>query len=415
MVGALVGAGHEMVAEGESADVVVINTCGFITSAKQESIDAIFEAVRLKSGGCRSVIVAGCLAQRYADELRVEMPEVDAFVGVGRNAELPRIVEETLRGKNLVDCREPKASWGENVQRVRSTPPWTAYLRVADGCDNRCSYCAIPDIRGSFSSRPPDLVIDEAQRMAAEGVLEVNLVAQDVTRYGEDIPGWSLERLAGEIAKIESLRWIRLMYCYPTRITQGLIDLVAREPKIVKYLDIPFQHGEDRVLAAMNRRGSSAEYIELVRRIKAACPEIALRTSIIVGFPGETDEEFEALLGFVREVDFDRVGAFKYSREDGTPAADLKPLVSKKTANARYKRLMELAQEISLRKNARMVGREIEVLVEGEGFGRSYRDAPEIDGIVKLIGDAEPGEMVRAEVVDSDVYDITARVLGARG
>lgn len=409
MLGALAEAGYELTAEPEQADVIVVNTCGFIESAKQESIDAILDAVRLKSGKCRSVVVAGCLTERYAQELEEEIPEADAFIGVGRNADLPLIVKRVLEGERVVDCSKPDAIWLRSGERIRSTPPWTAYLKIAEGCDNRCSYCAIPDIRGPFHSRPPELVLTEAERMAREGVLEVNLIAQDITRYGDDIDGWSLERMAREIAGIAGIRWIRLLYCYPTRITDGLIELVSSEPKIRKYMDIPLQHGDDRILAAMNRRGSRREYLDVIRRIREASPEITLRTSFIVGFPGEGDEEFENLISFVEEIDFDRVGAFKYSAEDGTPAASMSGQVDPKVADKRHDRLMKLAGRISAEHNKKMLGKVIDVLVESPDAGRCYRDAPEIDGIVRLTGgSAQPGEIVHAKVVESDEYDLTA-------
>lgn len=406
-------AGYELEAEPEQADVVVVNTCGFIDSAKEESIEAILRAVRLKAGGrARSVVVAGCLSQRYSAELEREIPEVDAFVGVGRAAELPNAIERALAGSRVIDSRPPGMSWPQNGGRIRSTPPWMAYLKVADGCDNRCSYCAIPDIRGGFRSRPPELVLAEAERMAAEGVLEVNLVGQDITRYGEDIDGWSLARLVRELAKIDGLRWIRLLYCYPTRITDELIELVAAEHKVCKYLDIPFQHGDDRMLAAMNRRGSRREYLELVRKIRDACPDAALRTSLIVGIPGEGRREFENLLSFIKEIEFDRIGAFKYSAEDGTPAAEMPDQVAQRTAGHRYDRLMQLAQKISTERNRRMLGRELDVLVESPSSGRSYREAPEVDGTVALVGGAaRPGEMVRAKVVQAVVYDLVAELV----
>lgn len=411
MLGALRAAGYEIEPNPARADVVVVNTCGFIKSAKEESIGAVLEAVRLKSeGGCKSVVVAGCLSQRYGKDLGKEIPEVDALVGVGRNAELPDVVRESLAGNRLVDYRPPGQSWTENGQRVRSTPPWTAYLKVADGCDNRCSYCAIPDIRGTFRSRPPELVLEEAERMASEGVLEVNLIGQDITRYGEDIGGWSLERLTREVARVDGLRWVRLLYCYPTRITDGLIELVATEPKVCKYMDIPLQHGDDRMLKLMNRHGSRKEYIDVIDRLRDACPDVALRTSLIVGFPGEGEEEFESLISFVEEINFDRIGAFKYSREDGTPAASMSNRASAAVAERRYDRLMKLAQRISTEHNRRMLGREIDVLVESSESGRSYRDAPEIDGVVNLVDKARPGEMVRATVIAAGEYDLTASV-----
>ncbi|MEN6522056.1 MAG: 30S ribosomal protein S12 methylthiotransferase RimO [Armatimonadota bacterium] len=408
MLGALSRAGYELTAEPEEADAVIVNTCGFIESAKQESIDAILGAVQLKSGKCKAVVVAGCLAERYAEELAKEIPEADAFVGVGRNADLPSIVKRALQGEKVVDCSKPDSIWLKSGERVRSTPPWTAYLKIAEGCDNRCSYCAIPDIRGPFHSRPPELILAEAERMASEGVLEVNLIAQDITRYGDDIDGWSLERLAREIAGIDAVRWIRLLYCYPTRITDGLIGLVASEPKICKYMDIPLQHGDDRVLRAMNRRGSRKEYLDVIRRVREASPEIALRTSFIVGFPGEGDEEFDNLISFVEEIDFDRIGAFEYSQEDGTPAASMPNQVKPSVAAKRLDRLMRLAGRISAEHNKNLLGKEIDVLVESPDAGRCYRDAPEIDGIVRFAGGhAQPGEIVRTRVVKSDEYDLT--------
>lgn len=410
MIGALVSAGYEPEGNPEEADVVIVNTCGFITSAKEESIEAILQAAQLKGGKCQSLIVVGCLAQRYGSELSREIPEVDAFLGVGHNDELVQIVEKTLAGSKMVDYRPPGMSWSE-TNRVRSTPPWTAYLKIADGCNNRCSYCAIPDIRGEFRSRPPEMVIAEAEKLASEGVLEVNLIGQDITRYGEDIDGWSLERLAKEIAKIDGFHWIRLLYCYPTRITDGLIELVASEPKICKYMDIPLQHGDDKVLAAMNRRGSRKEYLDLVRKLRSASPEIALRTSIIVGFPSEGDQEFENLLSFVKEIQFDRMGAFTYSVEEGTPAAEMSNQVPEEVAEERYDKLMRLAAEISLKRNRELIGKEIDVLAEAPDSGRSYRDAIEIDGIVKLVGgEAKPGTIIRATVIEADEYDLTASI-----
>lgn len=411
MLGSIKSAGYELVAEPESADVVVINTCGFIEAAKQESIETILDAVRLKSGGkCKAIVVAGCLSQRYGEELSEEIPEADAFLGVGKNADLPEVISQALSGTRLIDCNPPGSSWVDTA-RVRSTPPWTAYLRLADGCDNRCAYCAIPDIRGPFRSRPPDQILAEAQLMADEGVLEVSLVAQDITRYGQDIPGWSLERLLRDLAGIDGLFWIRLLYCYPTRITDGLIELVASEPKIVKYMDIPLQHGDDKMLTAMNRKGSREGYLEVIRKIREASSEIALRTSFIVGFPGEGEAEFENLLSFVEEIDFDRVGAFTYSIEDGTPASMMPNQVPKHVAARRYDKLMTLANKISDEHNNKFIGKEIDVLVESADSGRSYRDAPEIDGIVRLTGEpVVPGEMVRAVVTEAGDYDLTAKV-----
>ncbi len=412
MLGAFGNAGWQIEPEPTKADAIVVNTCGFIESAKQESVEAILEAAENKTHGrCKLIAVAGCLSQRYGEELLREIPEIDALVGIGKNEALPGIIAEAMKGERVADCTATGTVWTKHGRRVRSTPHWTAYLRISDGCNNRCSYCAIPDIRGPYNSRPPELILAEAQRMAAEGVLEINLIGQDVTRYGEDVPGWTLAKLAGEIAQIDGIRWIRLLYCYPTRISDELIEAVASEPKIVKYMDIPLQHGDDSVLRAMNRRGSRSEYLATIRKLRESCPEIAFRTSLIVGFPGEGRQEFANLLSFVEEIDFDRIGAFIYSQEDGTPAAKMPGQVRHDTAERRYDRLMRLAGEISASHNQSFIGRKIQVLVESPDTGRSYRDAPEIDGLVRLTrSKLVPGRLVTATVIDADDYDLVATV-----
>jgi ribosomal protein S12 methylthiotransferase len=415
MLGALASAGCEIVADQREADVIVINTCGFIESAKEESIDTILEMTSLKkSGRCKSVIVTGCLAQRYAEHLSIELPEVDAFIGIDRIESLPDVVLRTLSGGKIVDASSPSAQWVEPKSRVRATASWTAYLKISDGCNNRCSYCAIPDIRGAYRSRPLQYVLAEAKQLAAEGVKEIILVGQDITRYGEDIG----ETLVSLLRKLTAVGpdWIRLMYCYPTRISDELIELVATEPKIVKYMDIPIQHADADILKRMNRRGCSEEYLALIRRIRAACPEIALRTSLIVGFPGETRAEFLGLLDFVREARFDRAGVFEYSREEGTPAATMAGQVDSATRERRRHTLMRAQQRISLELNQSLVGRELEVLMEKEAegpgdpaVGRSYRDAPGVDGVVLVTGYAgSAGSLVRAHVTDATEYDLVA-------
>lgn len=407
MLGALVEAGFEVVSDKREAEVIVINTCGFIESAKVESIDAILEMTRLKSEGtCKSVVVTGCLGQRYAAELSREMPEVDTIIGVGQIGSLPTIIKSTLAGQRVIDNEKPAARWVEHTARVRSTAPWTAYLKISDGCDNRCAYCAIPDIRGRFRSRPAKYVIAEAKRLAAEGVKEIVLVGQDTTRYGEDI-GDSLILLLRRLAKIDGLHWLRLMYCYPTRISDEFIELIASEPKIAKYIDMPVQHADESILRRMNRRGSGEEYLALVRKLRSACPDIALRTSVIVGLPGEGRQEFARLLDFVREARFDHLGVFQYSKEDGTPAADMDGQVSARTSKRRYDQLMSEQQRVSREINEGLVGREIEVLVEDASRGRSYRDAPEIDGMVELKGfSGAPGSIARARVTEAMEYDL---------
>lgn len=415
MLGALREAGWDLETDPACADAIVVNTCGFIRAARKESLEAIRSAVRIKSDGrCRSVAAVGCLPQRFAKELRRQVPELDAVMGVGRVRDLPNVLDRTMRGEKVEDDSPPPTKWTECGQRVVSTPPWTAYLKIADGCDNRCAYCVIPDIRGPFRSRPKKFIIAEAERLVAGGVKELVLVAQDSTRYGLDIgDGDSLPGLLRELSRVSGICWIRIMYAYPTRITDELIEVITAEEAICKYLDVPMQHGDAGVLKRMRREGAPEQYLERVAALRRACPDIALRTTFIVGFPGETDAEFDTLLDFVRQVRFDRLGAFVYSREEGTPAAEMRPIVKRRVAEERFARLMELQQSISLRRNQAFVGRELDVLVEGRDdgglFGRSYRDAPEIDGTVRLPdGTASPGEFVRCRIARGEEYDLIA-------
>lgn len=422
-LGEIAVAGHTIVTDESSADVIVVNTCGFVESAREESIEAISDALEYKqAGSCKAVIVIGCLSQRFGAELQQELTGVDAFLGISHAGKLAEVIDQALAGKRTHDAACPTTQWIEPSARLQSTPPWTAYVKVSDGCSNRCAYCAIPDIRGPYRSRPEGLILDEAKRLADTGVREIVLIGQDLTQYGDDwraesgerrAPEPSLASLVQKLNQIDGLRWIRLMYCYPTKVTPELIDAIAGCEKVVKYIDLPLQHGDDAVLRAMNRRGSVAEYERVIGELRAKCPEIAIRTTFIVGFPGETDAAFENLIGFVERMRFDRVGAFTYSREEGTPAASLGKRVPRKIAAARFDRLMQLQQGISLERNRSFVGKTMEVLVEGateDGmFGRSYRDSPEIDGLVYLPGsDAVPGEFVRATIADATEYDLIA-------
>ncbi len=412
-LGEIAQAGHEIVSDVSRADVIIINTCGFIDSAREESVQTILEALQYKqNGSCRAVIVIGCLSQRFSEELDRELRDVDAFLGVGHAGAISATIDSVLAGRRIVRQESPPCEWIEPVAKVQATPPWTAYLKISDGCDNRCTYCAIPDIRGRFRSRPEPLIIDEAKRLVDAGVRELILVGQDATQYGADLPERScLPELLYKLNEIEGLRWVRLMYCYPSKVTPDLIEAVASCEKVVKYLDLPLQHGDDRVLQAMNRKGRSADYLRVIDSLRERCPDIALRTSLIVGFPGETNEAFDNLLAFVERIQFDRVGVFVYSREDGTPAAKLKDRVSRKKARARYDALMTLQQGISLRKNQAFVGRQMEVLVEGSSedgvFGRSYRDAPEIDGLVYVRSHyARPGDFINVTITGATEYDL---------
>ncbi len=420
ILGALKSAGWELSVSPDDADAVLVNTCGFIKDAKEESAQAILEALNLKAEGkCRAVAAVGCLAQRYGDFLREELPELDAIIGVNRSGRLPEILEAVLSGEKVDSFEKQPASWLEHPKRVLSTPPWAAYLKISDGCDNRCAYCAIPEIRGSYRSRPLDYILQDARRLSENGVKEITLVAQDSTRYGEDLkPAATTAVLLRELCRNtnESIRWIRLMYAYPTGISDDLIEVIISEKKICKYLDIPIQHAHPTILKRMNRRGNPAEYRKTIQKLRVACPDIAIRTTLMVGFPGETEKEFEDLLRFVEEIEFDRLGAFVYSPEDGTPAEHFKPRVNRKTAEKRYERLMETQQAISLRKNRSFIGKQLEILIEGRdeigAFGRSYRDAPEIDGIVRIENySGSAGNLIKAIIIGASEYDLLAKPL----
>lgn len=412
-LGEIVRAGHELAAGETGADVIVVNTCGFIESAREESVEAILDAIEQKTlGRCKAVIVIGCLSQRYGRDLAEAEPEIDAVLGIEHSGKLAATIESVLASKKIIDRCGLPSEWVEPGARVRSTPPWTAYIKISDGCDNRCAYCAIPDIRGPYRGRLEGLIIDEAKRLADAGVRELILIGQDLTQYGSDMGGSGcLPDLLGKLNEIEPLHWIRLMYCYPTKVTPELIGAIASLDKVVKYLDLPLQHADDDILRAMNRRGTSADYERLIDALRAACPEIALRSSLIVGFPGETDAAFDRLLAFVERICFDRLGVFAYSREEGTPAASMKNRVPKKIAHARYDRLMRAQQRVSLEKNKAFIGKTLEVLIEGEtddgAFGRSYRDAPEIDGVVYMPEvEAAPGQFVQVKIEEAREYDL---------
>ena len=415
ILGEVVKAGHEVEADPSAAEVLIVNTCGFIRSAKEESIDAVLDAVRYKTNGaCRSVIVTGCLAQRYAERLAGELPEADAFLGLRESRGIAETITRTLEGSRVIAIGKPDSWWTRAGDRVLSTAPWTSYLRIADGCDNRCTYCAIPGIRGGFRSRSEEDILSEAEALADSGVRELNLVAQDITRFGMDTSGrqrlpWLLDKLSA----IEGVRWIRLLYCYPTRVSGKLIETIAGNEKVCNYVDIPLQHCSDRILRMMGRQGSKREYLDLFARIAERIPDTALRPTFIAGFPGETEEESEELVDFVRQVRFDRVGVFPYSMEDDTPAAKLPGKVGKSVLERRCRRLMEVQQEISLEKNKRLIGTKMEVLIErvegDSAVGRSYRDAPEIDGVVHIesANKLKPGDFASVTITDASEYDLS--------
>ncbi|HHX38509.1 MAG TPA: 30S ribosomal protein S12 methylthiotransferase RimO [Armatimonadetes bacterium] len=418
MLGLLREEGFELSSEPARADVVVVNTCGFIADAKEESIQALLDAVHLKERGkVRRVVATGCLTQRYADQLRGEIPEIDAFVGIGGQHRIVEAVREALAGRGYDAVGTPQAVLPEELPRILSTAPWTAYLKIADGCNRPCAFCAIPSIRGPMISRPPEAVVAEARRLVEGGVRELVLVAQDTSQYGSDLYGAPhLAELLRALARVDGIEWIRPLYYYPTNVGDALIAATAEEAKVCRYMDIPLQHVARSVLRRMHRPGDGEAYLKLIERIRQACPEIALRTTFLIGFPGETEEDFQQLLQFVQEARFDRMGAFIFSPEEGTAAFDLPDAVPAPVARRRFDQLMRVQQRISLERNRELVGQRLRVLVEAaagprgrDRVGRSYRDAPEIDGTVILRDShATPGTFVDATVTDAKPYDLIA-------
>jgi len=403
--------GFELVDDPAKADAVIVNTCGFIESAKQESIDEIIELGKLKrEGKIKAIIVTGCLAERYQNEITKQLYEVDAAVGIGANSKIADIVLDALGG-NKTELFPSKLELPLEGGRIQSTPPYTAYLKIAEGCDNRCTYCAIPLIRGGFRSREPENVIEEAKQLAEKGVRELNVIAQDTTRYGEDLFGKPyLAKLLKELCKIEKLRWIRVLYCYPERVTDELIDVMANEEKIVKYIDLPLQHCNAEILKSMNRRGSRESLTALLNKIRDRIPNVVLRTTFISGFPGETEEQFEELCEFAKEIEFDRLGCFPYSQEEDTPAAAFPNQLDEETKQNRADIIMEQQQLIMTRRCEKLVGTTVEVLVEGFDriagcwYGRTYADAPEVDGCVFFTTDGKKpsiGSFVNVKITDT--------------
>lgn len=423
MLGFLDREGYEVTTDEKDADIIIVNTCSFIKEAKQESIDAILDlADRKHDGRCSLLIVTGCLPQRYQEELCGELPEVDIFIGTG---DYPRIAEIISEKRDTTEqlryIGDPEFLYDESWPRLKSSPLYTAYLKIAEGCSNCCSYCVIPSLRGSYRSRPLDGLLEEARRLVDNGARELNIIAQDITRYGKDLgDGASLETLLRSLAEIEGLRWIRLLYAYPDGITDDLIRLIKEERKICKYLDIPLQHISDPVLAKMNRRSTSRQIREMIATLREEIPEIALRTSLIVGFPGETEDDFKELLHFVDETQFDRLGVFCYSREEGTPAAEMPDQVSERIKRERYKKIMKTQARLSFKRNRRLNGHIEEVLVEGYSEetelllkGRSSRQAPDIDGQVYITsGTANVGDIVPLRITDSSDYDLIGEIIG---
>lgn len=414
-------AGFILKHDAATADAAIINTCGFIESAKQESINEILELAQLKKEGkIKAIIVTGCLAERYQDQVMQELAEVDAVIGIGKNADIAEVVRRAIEGEKTEDFPD-KLALPLDGGRVQSTEPHWAYLKIADGCDNCCTYCAIPLIRGRFRSRKMQSIVDEAKRLVYNGVQEINIIAQDTTRYGEDVYGeLKLPELLRRLCRIEGLRWIRLLYCYPDRITDELLDVIREEDKIVKYIDLPLQHASGRILKAMNRRGDYAALTALIRRIREKVPGVILRTTLIAGFPGETEEDFEELSRFVDEAKFERLGCFAYSQEEDTPAALLPDQVDADVKEHRAELISEQAAVVMNDWCESVIGREIDVLVDGfDRFaecwtGRSEYDAPEVDPCVFFtVGERKPkiGEIVRVRITDHLDCDLVGELM----
>lgn len=416
----LLKAGHTTTTDMTQADVCIINTCGFITSAKEEAIENIFNAVEARLENPKlKIIVTGCLAERYRDDIIKDIPEVNAVVGIGANSDICEIVENVVKGEKFSRYGK-KTDLDITAKRIISTPKHYAYLKIAEGCSNGCYYCAIPMIRGPHRSRSIESCLEEANFLAEEGVREIIVVAQDITAYGEDLYGeGKLHTLIHEISKIDGIKWIRLMYAYPERLSDNVIKEMAENPKVLPYLDLPIQHINDRVLKSMNRKGGTEIIKDAVARLRKAIPDISIRTTLITGYPGETEEEFEQLYQFVKETKFERLGCFAYSEEEGTVAAKMENQIDEVIRAKRADTIMMLQTDIMSQCQAKLIGKELEIIVDdfdsenGIWICRSVYDAPEIDGEVYIDGgyDVEVGDILKAKVIQSDIYDLYAELV----
>ncbi|WAM32557.1 30S ribosomal protein S12 methylthiotransferase RimO [Caldicellulosiruptor naganoensis] len=420
MMGACKEAGFEITPNAEDADVIVINTCGFINDAKQESIDTILEMAEYKNKKCKFLIVTGCLTQRYKDEILKEMPEIDAILGVKEMLKLPEVIKKLYEGEGKLQVFDNKATfvYTSSTPRIIATPKYYAYIKIAEGCNNRCSYCSIPLIRGDYVSRYMDDIIKEAEKLAKGGYKEIVLTAQDTTKYGLDIyKRKMLPILLQRLSEIDNIKWIRFLYSYPEDIDDELLNVIKDLPKVVKYFDIPIQHINNRILKLMNRRTSSENIKELIKRIRSAFDEVVIRTTVMVGFPTESEDEFEELYEFVKWAKFDRLGAFMYSQEEGTPAASL-PQIDDETKVERYERILNLQRKISLEQNRKRIGKKYEVVIEGRDknnfyIARSQFEAPEVDGKIIAFSKRKllPGEYVTVKILDAFEYDLVGEVI----
>jgi len=420
MAGVLRQAEYEVVSEAAEADIVLVNTCSFIDAAKEESIDAILEVAKLKEEGrLRTLVVAGCLPQRYADDLARELPEVDLFIGTGEVARIAEILKSHRPNKKRLYVGLPSYLYDHATPRLRATASHTAFVKVSEGCDHKCAFCIIPELRGPHRSRAIDSVVDEATALARDGVKEINLIAQDLSAYGRDRrDGTTLYGLLRELDTVHGVEWIRLLYAYPNFLDDALLDLIRESRKICKYIDIPFQHASRRVLTRMRRGKSGSAVREAIAKLRGAIPGITLRTSMIVGFPGETEEDFRELLDFVEEAEFERLGVFKYSTEEGTAAALMERQVSEDVKERRWQELMELQAEISRKKNEALIGTVSRVIIEsldagsGRHLGRTQAHAPEVDGAVYVTGKGyiRPGDFVNVKITQAQDYDLIGEI-----
>lgn len=423
MVQSIINDDYEITNDVKTAEVIIVNTCGFIESAKQESIDTILEMSKYKNNGkCKVLIASGCMAERYNEELLKELPELDAVVGTGDYKDIAEVVKQTLSGKKVVRYGHQEQFDIDKLPRRISTVGASSYLKIAEGCDNRCSYCIIPAIRGRYRSRRLEDIIDEAEELSKNGIKELNIIAQDITRYGTDLYGkHMLGELLKKVAEIEGVEWIRLLYSYPDEFNDELIEAIAKEKKVCKYLDIPIQHASNSILKKMARRSTKEKVLELIGKLRESMPDIVLRTTFIVGFPGETEDDFSELYNFVKEVKFNRLGVFAYSREEDTPAYNMPDQIDESVKQERLKKIMLLQKKISRENNRNLIGKTLKVLIEGfseDGyFGRSYMDAPEIDGIVYFKSSKHliPGDFCYVNINKAYEYDLVGERIDEPG
>ena len=413
---------YNLVESPEEADIIIVNTCTFIQAAKEESIETILEMARWKeNGACRTLVATGCLVQQYGQELLQEIPELDGILGTGTIDRITQLVRETEgRGPVQILKANPDFLYNDKMPRKRSTPNHLAFVKVAEGCDNCCTYCLIPSVRGHFRSRPEESILREVQEMAGQGVKEIMVMAQDTTRYGLDLYGeLRLPQLIKKIARIEGIEWIRLMYCYPELFSDELIETMRQEAKVCKYVDLPLQHANNKVLKEMNRRGTIEEAERLIGKLRLAVPDITIRTTMITGFPGETEQEFGNLLDFIRRIKFDRLGVFAYSQEDDTPAGLRIDQVPAEIREKRRDLIMQIQQDIARQRQQRWVNRTVMALLEqklpdGRWMGRTEGDAPEIDGqvyIINTLNEPHVGDLLRVRILEADSYDLIGEVV----